>query len=412
MEDFYPVLHGATTQIMMLGERWSEQGIDTVVITRRIEKDHPPTERLPGIRIVRVPPAVGLHRAGKFLMILPVLWEIVRRRREIDILLVSDLKVLGAVGVLAAGLAGVPCLLRAESLGEFDVSGWFDENRGRHPLLARLVKAAAPLRDAWLRRADGFLGISSAVVGELRGGGVSDSRIVRIPNGIDTTRFRPVDGRGKAELRRRLELPSGPIVVYTGRLSEGKGLDWLLRVWADVVREHRDAHLLIVGGGQGFGADIETRLRMAASELGIEDRVTFTGLVANVPEYLQAADIFVLPSRSENLPLSLLEAMSCGLPSVATAVGGIVDIIEGGENGLLVPYDDDAALFGALTELLGSEGLAGRLAEEGRATVLERFDIGTVAARYRDVFSTASVTTRHGPSARVDAATSGGAEPG
>lgn len=383
MEGFYPIIHGATTQILMLGERLVSRGAGVLVVTRRIHPEHPREEVIRGIEVVRVWPPVGLHRIGKFLMLPTALWTLIRHRSRYDVLVVSDFKVLGALGVLVAALLGRPCLLRAESRGELDITEWLAENRGPHPILAALARVVAPLRRAWLRRASGFLSISSAMTEEFRKSGVAEGQIIEIPNGIDTVRFAPVrESSRKEELRLRLGLPEGRLFVYTGRLAEGKGLDWLLEVWAEVADRTPGAHLVLVGGGQGFAMDIEDRLRAFVHTNDLGHRVTFTGSVDNVQEYLKASDAFVLPSESEGLPLSLLEAMACGLPCVATAVGGVPDILEHDVNGLLVPHGDSVRLGTAVEALLGSNELAGRLGRAARQTVVNRFDVDVVARRY------------------------------
>jgi glycosyltransferase involved in cell wall biosynthesis len=382
MEDFHPVQHGATTQLLLLGERFAARGLSILVVTRRIERAHPRRESLAGIEVVRVPPAVGLHRAGKFLMIPGALWALFRLRRRFDVLLVSDVKVLGAAGVLAARLLRRRCLLRAESCGELDTTDWLRVNRARHPVLARVAQLLLPLRNLWLRRADRFLSISSAIRREFLSIGVPADRVVDLTNGIDLGRFRPLHPSQKPGLRRRLGLPAGWLVVYTGRLTEGKGLRWLIEIWGGASALREDAHLVLVGSGQGFAADVEAELRRLVHQRGFHHRVTFTGAVRDVEAYLQAADCFVLPSRSEALAISLLEAMACGLPCIATRVGGVPDFLEDGVNGLLVPYRDDDRLVAALAAVAGSPELAAGLAERGRRTVEERFHIDRIVELY------------------------------
>ena len=151
-------------------------------------------------------------------------------------------------------------------------------------------------------------------------------------------------------------------------------------------KERPNTHLVLVGSGQGFDMDIEGRLRSYVVENEMAGTVTFTGAVDNVGEYLQAADHFVLPSESEALPLSLLEAMACGLPSIATSVGGILDIIQDGDNGMLVPYEDTESLCAAFRALVDHEERTLRLGRRGRNTVLRRFDVDHIADRYIALF--------------------------
>ena len=382
MEDFYPVMHGATTQILMLGERFEKRGVAVLVLTRRIEPHHAREERLKGLDVVRVPPAVGLHRAGKFLMVPATLWALFRHRARYDVVIVSDVKVLGAAAVLAARLLRKPCFLRAESCGEVDISAWFEANRRAHPLLSRIAGLLLPLRNSWLRQADRFLSISSVITTEFVSTGMPSSRIVEITNGIDAEHFVPISAAERSRLRERLSLPQGWLLVYTGRLAEGKGLRWLLDRWTRFVEEKPGAHLVLVGSGQRFAADIEDELRQQVERRGLQSRVTFTGAVPNVAEYLQAADCFVLPSRMESLGISLLEAMSCGLPCVATGVGGILDIVEDGVNALVVPYRDDQRLDEALRTMFDSPDTAARLGRAARDTVVQRFHVDRIVDRY------------------------------
>ena len=119
---------------------------------------------------------------------------------------------------------------------------------------------------------------------------------------------------------------------------------------------------------------------------GLAGRVVFTGRVSNVPTFLRAADIFAFPSEFEALGLSLVEACACGVPAVATRTGGIVDVIEDGRSGLLVPPGDPLALAAALRRLLTDEELREELGRRGRKVVCSRFDEAAATSRYRALF--------------------------
>jgi glycosyltransferase involved in cell wall biosynthesis len=124
-------------------------------------------------------------------------------------------------------------------------------------------------------------------------------------------------------------------------------------------------------------------LKEYVREHRLHDAVTFVGNVPDVAAYLQAADCFVLPSQVESFSLSLAEALSCGLPCVATAVGGILDLVVQRHSGLLVPYGDEEALATAVRELLGDVALARRLGAAARQEMTRHFDIDHVADAYR-----------------------------
>jgi glycosyltransferase involved in cell wall biosynthesis len=160
-------------------------------------------------------------------------------------------------------------------------------------------------------------------------------------------------------------------VVYAGRLAREKGPDVLLEAWPAVSPA---AHLLIVGDGEDRAA-LQTQNRRG---------VQFLGAVTDTAPYLRAADVGVLPSRSEGLSVALLEGMSCGLPMVATAVGGTADALEDERTGLLVPPEDPPALAAALRRALGPEGAV--LGKNARDRVLRSYSIDAVADRTLDLY--------------------------
>lgn len=150
------------------------------------------------------------------------------------------------------------------------------------------------LRNRLLRRADGFVAISSEIQNELTAHGIDGELVHPIPNSVDTSRFAPVEPARKAELRHRLDLPGdAAIVTYTGRLVTYKGLPLLLRVWRDLCRQHARAVLVLVGPGGLDMHNCEAELKEFLDLNDLGGRVRFTGSVDNVHEYLQASDLFV-----------------------------------------------------------------------------------------------------------------------
>jgi glycosyltransferase involved in cell wall biosynthesis len=154
--------------------------------------------------------------------------------------------------------------------------------------------------------------------------------------------------------------------------------------------ETQDLHLVLVGSGSGQYLSCEEKLRTYVEENNLSQHVTFTGYVENVEEYLKASDCFVLPSRSEGLPLSLIEAMACGLPSIATTVGGIPDVVMDWENGVLVDPGDNGALRDAIWQLYSEEERTRDLGKHARATVKEGFSMQSVAEAHIETFEDVS----------------------
>jgi L-malate glycosyltransferase len=264
-------------------------------------------------------------------------------------------------------------------------------NRGRQSLGWRSDSLAFRLflrvRNSILRAADRFVAISSDIAEELQQHGVGTERIELVTNSVDTSRFSPVNPAIKADLRGKLLLPPDrTIITYTGRLVSYKGLPLLLRVWEQVQRAHSGAMLLLVGSGGQDMHNCEAELREFVQTHGLQNSVRFTGDVHNVHEYLQASDIFVFPTEKEAFGISLVEAMACGLPVIATPTGGIKDFLVDRENGLLVEAGSFEQLREGLQRLITDASLAGTLGIAALLTAQSRFARGAVLQKYIGLF--------------------------
>jgi sugar transferase (PEP-CTERM/EpsH1 system associated) len=239
--------------------------------------------------------------------------------------------------------------------------------RFRTRLLARLA-------GRWAER---FFCVSQDIATAAVALGIVPSRKVRVvPNGIDTTRFG--QGGDRTAVRRWLGLPPEAIVIGTvGRLDEIKRQDLLIRAFGVVRVRFPEVHLLLVGDGPR-----RDELRGLAEGLGLIDCVHFAGYQAEPERFLQAMDLFALTSRSEGMPLSILEAWAAGLPVVASRVGGLPELIAQGRTGLLFAPDDETELARALAELIGDPGRAQQIGARGRDRARSQFDVSVMAGRY------------------------------
>jgi glycosyltransferase involved in cell wall biosynthesis len=386
-ETYYPVVGGGETQARTLAKGLRENGLDAIILTRRSDTGFMHEEQIDGIPVYRLPPT-GKHHLKKWGLLLTSLQTLIRLRRDYDLIFVSGFRILGLPAVIVSKLLGKACVVKADSSGE--MSGRFFQDG-----LASLGLSINSLpfrlflwiRNNVLRRADGFVAISTEIAEELTAHGVDSSRIHSIPNSVDTKRFHPVASEVKVSLRRKLELPlDWTIVTYTGRIVSYKGLPLLLRVWRDFQRRHDNMLLLLVGTG---GMDIhncEDELKTYVDDEGLKDSVCFTGAVRNVNEYLQASDIFAFPTESEAFGISLIEAMACGLPSVASDVGGVKDILVTNQNGLVVDLGNFEQLIDALEQLSASPELRTTLGTLARHTVCDRYEADAVARQYTELF--------------------------
>ncbi len=207
------------------------------------------------------------------------------------------------------------------------------------------------------------------------------SRIMSIPCGVDTERFRPL---GRTRARRILGLPfDSPLALFVGRLDRLKGIDILLQATAEVQTDFR----LLLIGGDAKDAKHKAELQQMAADLGITDRILFLDAVPHdtIPLYYNAADVCVVPSYYESFGMVALEAMACGIPVVASRVGGLQETVRDGQTGFLVPWRSPSALAARLDQLLLDHALRRRLGREARSAA-ERFRWSEVATQVENVY--------------------------
>jgi D-inositol-3-phosphate glycosyltransferase len=206
---------------------------------------------------------------------------------------------------------------------------------------------------------------------------------------VDLRAFTPGDAADRAQARRALGLDGDqtPTLLFVGRLDPIKGIDLLLESVAQLTSP---ARLFVVGGDPAGDPEVE-RLRARAAELGLGARVRFPGAVpqGDLPRYYRAVDALVVASRYESFGLVAVEALACGLPVVAAAVGGLPSVVRDGENGLLVRWRCPSAFAERIDQLLGDPALMGHLRAAARPSV-ERFDWQRIGDRVRDLYQTLS----------------------
>jgi glycosyltransferase involved in cell wall biosynthesis len=222
----------------------------------------------------------------------------------------------------------------------------------------------------------------------------ASDRVITVPNGIDATRFQP-DEAARPRMREMWAIPKQAFVYGSvGRLTHPKGLDLAIDAFAQLTPLSSGAgdgpDLVLVGAGEEHDA-----LVAQADRLGVADRVVFPGFAASPLTSYQAFDVFLIPSRFEAMPFSLLEAMACGCQIIASGVGGIPDVLSSPDFGDLVPRDDREALAEAMQRaLVRPTDTRERRSRAARQRVIDAFDerqhcAGVVALLESDVRNTA-----------------------
>lgn len=278
-------------------------------------------------------------------------------------------------GVIAARLAGVRYIIHGEHGREAaDPTG---ANRRRrlarkvlHPLIYQFVAVSEDIKK-WL----------------VEDVGIPLNKVVKIINGVDTERFQPAGYKTAAKTKLGLE-PDAFVIGSVGRLDPVKDYATLVRAFAIFASGKTgllgttDKTLLVIAGtGPEEGA-----LRRLAGELGIMEKIHFLGERLNISQVMQAMDVFVLPSIAEGISNTILEAMACGLPVVATEAGGNGELVEDGETGFLFPPKEKWLLGEKLTYYIRHPEIAREHGIRGRKRIEARFSLARMVQEYESLY--------------------------
>ena len=298
-----------------------------------------------------------------------LLAALARERSKYSIIHCPTFSHLSGLAVLAGRILRRPTLLRVAT--ETDVREFAEAQNWKHRLFFQLLLGAA-----------GVIAPSTAIRQEILRSGFSKDRLILLPNGVDVDQFRPATPAEKVEAKSAIGLHEDTLVIGTvTRLVDRKGIDVLLRAFGKVRHSHK-IHLIVVGDGP-----LAEDLRTLAHVLRIEGSVSWLGFqVGAVNRCLHAMDVFAFPSRLEGVPNAVLEAMGAGLPIVATTIGGVLDLIEEGKSGVLVPPGDPEALAAALDRLIRNAPLRADFGYDARSRAVELFSLSSNISRLMDFY--------------------------
>jgi glycosyltransferase involved in cell wall biosynthesis len=368
---YYPIAGGAERECQKLSRRLAQEGMKVSVLTQYC-KGIPDDEVIDGIHVYRK--MRGWH-LFEYTYMLSVFWFLLRHIGKYDVIQCFGLYLFIPPVALIRCLFGKRAIARIEGPGD---SG--DFKRIKKLRCGNLILSSAKVFDR-------IVAISDEICREIKAHGIPDQSVIRIPNSVDVAHFQPGrNGRGRG----------GGNICFIGRLAAEKGVDYLIKAMGKVKKEVGGIKLFLVGDGP-----LRRELEDLSRHLNLMDNTVFVGHADAVLTYYQGADIFVLPSLSEGLPLSLLEALSCGLPVVATAVGGSREILDPkheeapiprsayriGECGLLVNPEDIEGLADAVLRLINDRVLSDSLSKKARSCAQQRYGVDKVIGDYRKLYS-------------------------
>jgi glycosyltransferase involved in cell wall biosynthesis len=271
-----------------------------------------------------------------------------------------------AYATVAAHLAGIPIVCTVHGKNYYP-------DRLYRRVACRLVS----------RFADAFVTVSNDLKAYLSSEiWIPGNRIQVIHNGIDTDTYSR-DRYDQAAIRKKLSIhESATVLIVVAALFEGKGHRDLVDAVCMLKDSYDDLCVLFVGEGP-----CEAKLKQQIAQSGLEKEIRLLGFRRDIAELLSVSDLFVLPSYSEGLPVSILEAMSCGVPVIATNVGGVSEIINDGGNALLVPPEQPELLAAKIRLIMQDREFAERLAGRARDDVVAGFSFNKMLDHYRMLYS-------------------------
>ncbi len=371
---YHPVVGGVESHARDVAIGLRALGRRVTVLTTQHTKNDRVIQRIDRVPVVRTPPSAGRQRFTKWLFLPVVVWSAIRMRRHFDVIFCPDLRGLGLAAIAAGWWLDVPVVIQGATPGAYSASHWDDSVRRlavRPPgwvinLVRRLVHRVH-------RRAQAAVCITRAHEDEARAAGIAADRVHYVPHGVDTQRFAPPSSDDRLTLRHELRWGSETVVVYLGRLSREKGLLELIEAWTTL--RPSSARLVVVGPDvTGHSLDAGPAAREMVRARGLEASVTFAGATDTPDRFLRAGDILVQPSHYEAFPVTVIEALACGLAVAASHVGGLRDYLVDDVNARVFAPADVAGIASALGALIADPALRQRLAGAGRQVVLDRFD--------------------------------------
>jgi glycosyltransferase involved in cell wall biosynthesis len=386
VRQFYPWVGGAEKLAQRLSEKLIEKGIDVKVVTGWWFLGTPREEVINNVLVFRnftlwmMFGIKGLRKFGAYLYMVTLAWYLFKHRREYDLIHAQLINYHAFVAVLIGKWLGKGVVVTNQTSGQFGDIRKMMENQFIPGTSLMLPK---------IRQSDYIVAVNQQCVQEMVDAGFPNERIVHIPNGVEVNGMEP---------KRDYTLRRGIALTFVGRLHPQKGVDVLLRALRKVadVRPQVPWRLQILGDG-----DLRPQLEGLTRSLSLSEAVEFCGRVGNVSDYLAETDIFVLPSRAEGLPSALLEAMSQGLPCIATRIDGNADVIAHAQNGLLVNPDDEEDLATAILQLVDDRALRMRLGRQARRTVEEEYSIDYLAERHVELYKRLFVSAPLSRSSKV-----------
>jgi L-malate glycosyltransferase len=335
-----PHIGGVSSHTYLLSKQLRERGDEVYILTY----PHPDVKNVDGIK-VETAPSPNIKGFRGFFFFITATFKLMSMVRQYDINLIHAHFLIppGLIGVLVGSILGKKTVVTAHGSDLLI--------QVKKPLLQPIIKFV-------LKRADYVLVVNTALKEKVLELGINPDKVYVTPNAVNTHKFNPKNLEIPADIKLNTDKPT---ILFVGNLVKQKGVKYLLEAKKQM---NRDAELLIVGDGPLRGA-----MEDIVEKEGIND-VVFTGARRDVEKIMPSAQVLVLPSVSEGFPITILEALSSGLPVVATRVGGVSDILDQ-KVGIIVEPSDPTSLAKAVDKILKNDELRNSMKVAARKRALK-----------------------------------------
>jgi glycosyltransferase involved in cell wall biosynthesis len=358
---FHPFIGGLEKNTLNLAASLIQKGIDVKIVTSKFSRSWPRHETLKGVPVCRLP-SPRIKGVGALFFLFFLACHLFKNRSRYNIIHAFQIGYTSALAVFAGKMLQKKTVLTLASSG---LGG--DINRHKRTAWGKLFIVLCCL-------ATRIVILNKTMRDELISISYNDHSSVFIPNGVNLREYSSAPHN--TMIRKKMGLNKDKIIIYTGRLAPEKGLYFLIHAYAKL-HTGIPTKLLILGDGKELQG-----LRKIIKHYNAEDRIKLLPAVDEVSDFLQIADIFVMPSQFEGLSNSILEAMACGLPVIATRVEGNIDIIQDGINGILVEPNDEQSLINAITRLLANPDNARALGLKAQMMVQQEYSLDKTVEKY------------------------------
>jgi len=377
---FYPIIGGAENQALLLAKYLVLRGNNVQVLTSRVNNS-PRYEMIDGISVIRFN-KYNINRKNYLFILLfniELLFYLCFKLYQFDKVLYFFGPDVFAISAFPLKWLGKKTMIRTATPSTNEIGGTYKN--------VKYYKFRRYLLSAFYR----FIAITNTIKSNLLNEGIKPAQILKMNNGVDTSLFHPLYNEERICLRKQLNLSEEKIYfLFCGHFYKKKGLDFLINSLIELgkSRQFSDVELLILGGSQSIHKkdSFEEEIKNLISQHYLPIKINFLGQIYDREKYFQAADIFILPSQSEGMPNALLEAMACGLACIATNVGGVLDVIQHGKNGLIVEYGNINELGNAIYKLANDSCFRRDIGEKAQLLIKNKYRIDVVAMEYEAIF--------------------------